>query len=193
MPRRPAWHGDPPQGPEEARRRLLEHARDCLERLGPRAGLTDVARAAGVTRQTVYRYVDDADDLFRSAAALGQGGFLERLRAHVDRQEGVPERIIECLVYAIRELPRDPHLGALTPDHELFALDYLMSLGFVQAELRRLCADGPTLPEDRVDDLAELMLRLLHSFLTSPGPARSEVERRRLLRGWLLPVIAGER
>jgi AcrR family transcriptional regulator len=191
MAKRKAWHGNPPSSQAEARRRLLDVARGCVERLGARAGLTDVATEAGVTRQTVYRYFDDADDLFRSAAALTTGGFLERLRAHtLAHGTTLPERIVENLVFTIRELPNDPHLGALQPGDELFGLGFLMDLRFVQEEVAHLAGGETGMTPEALDGLAELMLRLLHSFLSEPGKVRTEEELRNVLQAWLLPVIS---
>jgi len=42
--------------------------------------------------------------------------------------------------------------------------------------------------QDR-DELAEILLRLLKSFLDDPGPKRSEKQLRRFLYRWLIPVI----
>ncbi len=171
---------------------LLDAARACIERLGvAKTGLTDVAAEAGVTRQTVYRYFDDADDLFRSATVLSSGGFLERLRARVACETSPAERIVECLVFAIREIPTDQVLGNLPLADQHFTLNYLLGLRFVQDEIVRHFARDAKIASSRLDSLAELFLRLLHSFLADPGPKRTEAELRALLRAWLMPLLAG--
>lgn len=187
MARRSAWNGDPPSSPAEASRRLIEVARECLERLGARAGLADVARQAGVTRQTVYRYFDDADALFRSAAALSSGGFLERLRSQVDRQPTFEARAIECVVFAVTEIPGDPHLSKLGLSGEDFDLVGLWTSEFVQEELRRLGAVGTP---DEIDAAAELLLRLMHSLLWERGRHETPAQLREALRGWVAPLLA---
>ena len=188
--RRSAWNGTRPADADEARRRLIEAARQSVEQRGEgAASLADVARIAGVTRQTVYRYFDDADDLFRSAAALATGGFLERLRDTVRRRATLTDRVIECMVFAISELPRDRHLGPLLASGAVdFA--FLLRLRFVQEEVR-LLADGAldACADAELDALAELLLRLLRSYLESPEPARSPGELRALLRAWIMPQV----
>lgn len=204
MARRKAWNGEPPQTPAEARRLLLDAAGACIERLGvSKTGLTDVALEAGVTRQTVYRYFEDAEDLFRSATVLSSGGFLERMRARVERQPTAAARVVECLVFAIREIPTDPVLGRLPLSDRHFTLSYLLDLRFVQDEiLRQTRSEGagdasqgttpeipPPLAGPELDALAELFLRLLHSFLADPGPKRTEAELRAVLTAWTVPLM----
>jgi len=187
--KRKAWNGNPPGTPVEARRILLEAARACVERFGRRAGLTDVALEAGVTRQTVYRYFEDTEDLFRSAAALASGGFLERMRAQVRTRETLVEQVVECMVFTIRELSSDPNIGNLTPADDMFSLSSMLELGFVQEEVRLLTDGNPGMTPHQLDELAELLVRLLHSFLQEPGTDRSEDELRGVLTGWLAPLV----
>lgn len=192
MPRRKAWNGRPPETPEAARRFLVEIARDCVERLGlQKAGLSDVAEAAGVTRQTVYRYFTSADDLFHSAAALSSGGFYERLHERAMRRRTLATRLTECLVFAILEVPRDPHLGLLVGSSEHFTVNAALSLAFVQDEIVRLAGgdDASPLSARDVDEIAELLIRLLLSFLSDTGVPRDEAALRAFLLRIIEPVI----
>jgi len=190
MPRRKPWNGNPPNNPAAARRYLLDIAKDCVERLGmAKASLSDVAEAAGVTRQTVYRYFDDADDLFRSAAVLAGGGFHGKLRKRALRRSTVAERIVENVVQSVMHIPDDPHLSAITADPELFNIATILQLGFVQDEMVAMAGGELALRKRDRDELAELLLRLLQSFLTDPGVARTERELRAFLQRWLVPII----
>jgi AcrR family transcriptional regulator len=188
--RRKAWNGSPPRTQAEARRSLLDAARDCVERVGlSKASLSEVAETAGVTRQTVYRYFEDADDLFRSAAVLASGGFRERLRRRVLARGSLAERMVETLVLSIREIPEDPHLSALAKSGEHFTVSSVLRLRFVQEEMVALAEGHLSLTESERDELSEILLRLLHSFLADPGEVRTEAELRALLYRWLVPVI----
>lgn len=188
--RRKAWNGAPPQSQAEARRLLLDVARDGIERFGVgKWNLSDVATAAGVTRQTVYRYFENADDLFNSAAVLASGGFLERMRARVLAHDGLAERMVETLVIAIHEIPSDPHLSALVVSSDSFSVSGALKLFFVQEEMFALADGDLALDESLRDELAEILLRLLNSFLTDPGPERGEDELRAFLYRWLIPII----
>ena len=112
MQRRKAWNGKTPKTEVAARRILLAATQECIERHGlSKVGLSDVASVAGVTRQTIYRYFATADELFNAAAVRASGGLLERMRARVLRHEGYAARIVEMLVVAIGEIPKDVHLA----------------------------------------------------------------------------------
>ncbi len=190
MARRRAWNGQPPGGEAEARRHLLDVAQACIDRFGPsKVSLSDVAEAAGVTRQTVYRYFVDADDLFGAAAVLASGGFLEHLRARVRRQSGLAARAVEALVVAATEIPRDAHLSELVKTGDSFTVSSALKLGFVQEELHALADDAPGLTAAERDELAEILVRLLRSLLADAGPQRSEPELRAFLSRWLVPAI----
>ena len=188
--RRKAWNGNSPKTQAEARRFLLSVAQSCIERFGlSKVGLSDVASAAGVTRQTVYRYFSNADELFNAAAVLASGGFLERMRERVLQHEGLAERIVETLVVAIQEIPKDVHLSALVRSGDPLAVSSALKLFFVQEEMLALTEGDLGLDALGRDELAEILLRLLKSFLADPGPERSEDELRTFLYRWLVPII----
>jgi AcrR family transcriptional regulator len=190
MQRRKAWNGNTPKSEAEARRLLLAVTQECIERHGlSKVGLSDVASAAGVTRQTVYRYFATADDLFNAAAVLASGGLLERIRTRVLGLEGLSERIVETLVVAIREIPKDVHLTAIVRSGNPFAITSALKLSFTQDEMVALSDGNQVLGERDRDELAEILLRLLKSFLDDPGPERSEEDLRQFLYRWLIPVI----
>ncbi len=190
MQRRKAWNGKPPESQAEARRFLLDVARDCVERFGlSKASLSDVAEAAGVTRQTVYRYFENADDLFQAAAVLASGGFRDRMRRRVLARGSLAERMVETLVLAVCEIPKDPHLHALVSSGDQFTVSSALRLFFVQEEMMALAEGDLNLSERERDELSEILLRLLHSFLSDRGESRTEDELRVFLYRWLVPMI----
>lgn len=191
VPRRKAWNGKPPETEAAARRFLLDITQQQIERFGlAKVSLSDVAEAAGVTRQTVYRHFPTADDLFNAAAVLASGGFLQRMRARARKRRGVADRFVETLVIAIREIPGDAHLDSLLRTGDALDVSSALKLGFVQEEMVALSEEGElTLGDRERDELSELLLRLLKSFLDDPGPARSEEELRAFFHRWLIPVL----
>lgn len=190
MQRRKPWNGNPPETPDAARRFLLDVATDCIDRFGlSKASLSDVAQAAGVTRQTVYRYFADAEDLFRAAAVMSGGGLHERMRARAIERESLAERMVETLVLAVADIPKDSHMSALLKSGDHFTVASTLGLGFVQEEMVALAEGELSLDEAARDELAEILLRLLHSFLTDPGLNHSEEALRAFLHRWLVPMV----
>jgi len=194
--RKASWGGLPPPGDDaEARRRLIEATRRCIERFGPeRVTLGDVAEEAGVTRPTVYRYFDTGEDLLRAAFVVATGGVLERTVAHALTFAEPGERLVEGFVYLWREIPADPHLGPIFAGGEegRRARSNLLSdlsLEVGSRWLRSLSDDAAGLKPEELDEFVELLIRLLDSFLFEPGPhPRDEDELRAFLRRWVLPV-----
>jgi AcrR family transcriptional regulator len=189
MPQRRAWGGSPPADDTEARRRLIEIARTCIEECGyERASLGEVAARAGVTRKTVYRLFPSSDDLFRSAATLASGGFVEQMRRVVRRYDDWGEGLVEALVFAIADAPKDPYLGPLVNGVMGLRVSEVLEMEFAREGLISLTERKPPLGEADLRDLAELLLRLMHSFLAEPGQ-RDRKALRRLFRRWLVPAI----
>ena len=55
--------GEEPAASDDVRARILDAAEICLERYGlQKTTIEDVAKASGVSRATVYRYVDGGKD-----------------------------------------------------------------------------------------------------------------------------------
>jgi hypothetical protein len=52
-----------------------------------------------------------------------------------------------------------------------------------------LAGDETPLPKKARDELGEILLRLLHSFLFDSGEPRTESELRTFLKTWFLPMI----
>jgi AcrR family transcriptional regulator len=198
--RAPAWGGLPaPVSDTEARSRLVDAARRCFERFGfEKTSLSDVAAEAGVTRRTVYRYFDNTDELLRAAFALAAGGIVERMVAHSRNSPSPGERIVDAMVFLCCEIPADPQLGPLfNPgrDGARAGISSAVATEISHGSLRAVVEAGPNeegaqLTPREVEELTELILRLLQSFLTDPGPRpRSEAELRAFFRRWMLPAI----
>ncbi len=195
------WRGDPPRTEALARARILEGARRCLERTGAaKTTLSDVASEVGVTRQTVYRYFPGLTDLLHALAAAGAAAFVERMRAHVvgSAADLLPADVVcECVAFCVEELPRDPLMAPLldAEDRDLLGqgLTSRAGLDLAGAFLRGLPVDWARagVVDDEVDELAEVVLRLVGSLLQHPaGTPRRPDDVRRFVRRWLGPALS---
>jgi len=171
------WNGDPPPTEELARERLVAAAAECIDRVGAvKTTLSDVAAEAGVTRQTVYRYFGGLGDLLHAVAATGATAFVARMRAHVAPTRTPSDALAEAVVFCVRELPREPRIGALLEaDDDLFGRGVTSAAGALlgAAFLRDLDVNWAAagVADDELEALAELTLRLVGSFMQYP-PSR---------------------
>jgi AcrR family transcriptional regulator len=77
------WAGRPPLDDDEAVARILVATRACIDTTGASTSIADVARALGVTRQTVYRYFPGTEELLKATALAATDEFVEAIAAHV--------------------------------------------------------------------------------------------------------------
>ncbi|WP_410591449.1 TetR/AcrR family transcriptional regulator [Amycolatopsis sp. lyj-23] len=194
------WQGNPPGTEDEARRRIVEAATVCLDRAGlAKTSLSDVAAEAGVTRQTVYRYFPGLKDILRAVALAGVEEFAGRMERHLAAFGTAAEAAVESVVFAVRTLPGEPHMGLLLQAGEAdFFTDGVISppaFSYGARILRNLPVDwaaaGVATDED-LRGLAEVLMRLFLSFLQYPStPPLSDDELRALVRRWVGPALRG--
>lgn len=193
------WKGNPPRTEDEARERIVAAATSCVDKFGPaKTTLSDVANELGVTRQTVYRYYANLAELLGAVAQAGLADFVDRMERHLATFTTPADVAIESVVYAVRAIPRERHIGALfqAGEADIFSRDVTSSMAFSLGAdiLRRAPVDwsGIGLQDDELDGLAEMLMRLFVSFLQYPAaPPRSDDELRALVRRWLGPALHG--
>ena len=186
------WGGLPPPTTEAARERLIDAAEACFARLGvARTTIDDVARAAQVSRATVYRHVRDRDDLVLAALGREARRFAERMGLH--REQPLADAIVEGIVFAVREVPNEPALAVLMRPDAATALPgawpllYEHSLRALGPLVDRARAEGDIRDDLRTEEVVEWVLRTVLSLLAMPGPVeRDEDDLRGFVRRFLL-------
>ena len=195
--RRHGWRGSPPSSDTEARERIIAAAIGCVDRYGPhKTGLSDVAAELGVTRQTVYRYFANTEELLSAVGHAAAHGYLDRLAAHVRRITDPADCLVEAIAYTLEHIPTERYVGLLLatghPDTFLKQLMSPEAFTFTRAMLTRAVIDRYALGYDdaELDGLVEFTLRILQSFVMDPGPRRrSRTELRAFLHRWIAPAI----
>lgn len=77
----------------------------------------DVAKAAGVRRQVLYEHFNGRDDLILAVTTAKVAVIHERTRQVVDAEPGVPDGLVEGLLYSVTEALADPFINSLhVPD-----------------------------------------------------------------------------
>jgi AcrR family transcriptional regulator len=186
------------------RERVLDAAEACLQRFGlAKTTIEDVARAAELSRATVYRQFGNRDGLLLAVAARDAERTATDAELYLQQFDDVGSWIVEGMLFCLREIPKRPVLSQFLAPQELGAASRLILTSermlAIGAEMLRPMFEPAhregLLAEDLdLDSLMEWVLRILMSYLTVPGPpGRSEESLRQLLRGFLLPaVLAGD-
>lgn len=193
------WQGNPPRTEDDARERIVAATRTCLQKYGPaKTTLSDVAAELGVTRQTVYRYYANLGELLSAVAQAGLDDFVERMQQHLATFTTPAEAAIESVVFALQAIPQEPSIGVLLQagETDIFSRGVTSSMAVDVGTqiLRRLPVDWSAIgvDDDELGGLAEILMRLMVSFLQYPAaPPRSEDELRALVRRWLGPALRG--
>jgi AcrR family transcriptional regulator len=191
------WGGNTPASDEEAIERILNAADEIIGERGSSMRIADVARALGVTRQTVYRYFPGTQALLAASALRSADGFLDRLAAHL---KGVTDPVVavtEGFAFAVEELACDNQvefvLNQRRDGGQTISIVSDTALAFGRSMLHRFDIDWEQhgFDEAGLDELNEFSLRVLHSFLADPGrPPRTGDDLRRYLIRWIGPAIA---
>lgn len=178
--------------------RILAAALRCVARWGTtKTTLEDIGREAGLSRATVYRVFAGKDALMEAVARaevasffrtldarLGEAGTLEDLLVCGMTQAGRSFRDHEALQFLLAHEPETivPHLAFTQMD----AVLRVASL-FAAPHLARFVG------RETAQRSAEWVVRIILSYTASPADGidvADEVSMRRLVRSFVLPVLA---
>lgn len=165
-----------------------------------RSTMEDVARRAGLSRITVYRRFDNKNTLIEAVLLRECRRCLDGLESAVAGIVHIEQRIVEGFVFALRFAREHPLIGNLLRMEPQVILPFMTVRSeiptavvrtFLSIHLR--CArDAGELIEADVDPIAELMIRIAASFLTSPTsciPMTSEQNVRDFAQRYLVPLV----
>ncbi len=159
---------------------LLEAAADAVLSGEPweRVRMADVARAAGLSRQTLYVEFGSTDALAQALALREAERSMAGAEAAMAGHEGSPgEAVAAATEYTLREAASNPLLKAVLTDDSGGLLPFLTTRSeALLAAARERCAAylserWPDLPADHVRLVADAVIRLTLSHLVLPdGP-----------------------
>ena len=94
----------------ERRAELVLAAVAAIDTIGPAAGISEIARAAGVSKPVLYRYFDNQDDLYGAVGRWGADEVMSRLLPAILTEEPVRDRVaagVEAYLATIEEHPHE--------------------------------------------------------------------------------------
>jgi AcrR family transcriptional regulator len=182
------------------RERLLDSAEGCLEQFGPqKTSMEDVARAAGMSRATVYRYFENRDALLLGVASRQASALASEAISYLSRFNTISDWLVEGLLFTLREMPNRPVFASLVTSLDSRASGSLLlgSTGLVQIGVNVLQpmfanAKEQGLLRDDIDPemLIEWLLRMLWTYLNAPSQVATDEEgMRKLFRMMLIPAV----
>ncbi|MBM7365781.1 TetR/AcrR family transcriptional regulator [Gordonia hydrophobica] len=176
---------------------ILAAAADEFAAVGLRkASMDEVARAAGVSRSTLYRRFPDKDALIHAVARESFETGLSRLE---DLVAGMAPReaVVAGFTFGAQLVQTTPLLRRVVlEDHSV--RDALGGIGalFIEVVSARVAGTlrdcGATMPDDELLEAVELLVRLVLSYLEVPAtdPDRATPDRvRRIATQHLAPMI----
>ncbi len=139
-----------------------------------RLGLEDVARVAGVSRQTVYRYFGNRDALIAAVILHEEQAFIARIQREASRHAGLRPSLQAAITAALRAAREHPLLDRLLATEPEALLPFLLSSGgpllsaarpaFAEILGERL----PDLADEEVLRAADTLTRLMISYAVDP-------------------------
>lgn len=166
---------------DETRARILDAGYACAERFGlGKTTMSDVARAAGLSRQTLYRYFESKHDLTAALVMREDERLIALVRdaaePHADLRPALEAAFVTCLKF-IRDHPLLTKIMAAEP-HELLPFltieaNPVLDLG-VRTMENVLAERLPNASRVLLHRAAETCARVVTSYATTPS--RDDVE-----------------
>lgn len=167
-----------PDLPTTTRDALLDAAYDAVVSGDwARTRMADVARAAGVSRQTLYNEFGSKDALAQALAVRENERFICGVQSALDaaHPEGPAAAIAAAVAFALETGADNPLVKAVLTDDAAGMLPYLTTRAEpILAASRESIASylvehWPALPSDEVELVAEAVVRLTVSYLVLPS------------------------
>lgn len=172
--------------------RILDAAGRVFASSGTESGMGDIARAAGCSRATVYRYFEDRHALRSAFVHRAAREIARDVAAGIGSFEDPTERLVEAVTRSIGAVRADPVLlawfsapNALVANEMAAESEVIAAIGAAFLDARR-----DDLSTGRVDDLllrARWTVRVIVSLLAAPEAELSD--ERALLQRFLAPVV----
>jgi len=161
---------------DDTRQRIVVAAYGCVARRGvAKTTVEDIARAAGVSRATVYRaFPGGRDDVIDATVAWATLDFFARLYEHIRNASGLEEMMEQGIAFAHRAIVEHDVLQRVMqtePDRLLPALTVESNRvreGIAEV-LAPYLADRGVAPGIELADAADFLARMVLSYISAPG------------------------
>lgn len=151
-------------------------------------GMNEIARAAGCSRATLYRYFENRDALYTAYVHREAHRVFRELGEQASAATEPGERLIEGIVASLRRVRESPALSSwFAPDDRPIGGEMAERSEVIQG---RTEAYLMALGVDDVERRARWLVRIMVSLLVFPG--RDEADERAMLEEFVLPAVMPE-
>lgn len=185
--------------PSETLARILRAAEASIEHFGlHRFTMGDVAKASGVRRQALYDHVGSRDDLVRAVLAAKARRLRERTVAVIEREDTLPAKIVEGLLFVVEDSLAEPYMLGLVGEGEFARLSAIVGAdtlmpsltGAIWRPVLEAAAGGELADGLDFDDVERWLTYITLMLVGSRAQKLSDPDRdRQLLSRMLLPVL----
>lgn len=158
---------------------ILDAAQQVFSEIGVRrATVGDIARKAGVDRVTVYRRIGAKDDLVNAVVALDAARTFERIEAAAREGQTFEDRMALSFAatigilreHALLNRMLDLESETLLPQLTIQGRPLIVgAVGVVMHVFEQAVQDGLLESAEHLLPIAELLVRVVHSFLLTPA------------------------
>ena len=156
--------------------------------------MSDIARQAGITRPTLYKYFGNKSEVLFTAIDREAFVFAQSVVAHARTFPTLEARVVETIVYVVTEFPKTPHLSLVLGDDMGEALrgrafSDEATMIFSQMTAEPLIELRPELSASGAE-ITEIMSRFAISMILFPGRYLADQDGlRHLIRKRVLPGL----
>lgn len=188
---------------QAAPEKIIEAARACFSQFGVRkTAMEDIAREAGVSRGTVYRYFPDKETLFQAVSTEETVKFLDQMRHETSRLRSFSakiERVVLLVDQFLHENPMNSAMARTDPDAFATALTtnarglLALSVAEIEPMARAAVEAGELRAGLDTRRASEWVVRMVFSLVSTPSVTFDRddpVQVRAFIHDFLVPGLA---
>ncbi|WP_019630531.1 TetR/AcrR family transcriptional regulator [Actinomadura atramentaria] len=188
----------PTRSPDEIRARILDAAAECLVEGGFASGrlLSVIARRAGISRPTLYKYGGSVDDIKEALVERELGVFVDALAGRLRNLTWTAESLTDLLVFIVGYARGHPLLKAALRDvpelalpvFTLYAEDPIRRISTLVAPAVQEAVDRGQIPSLDVPLLTDALFRVTMALVLVRSPL--DLDDSEMLRAYVTASLA---